>query len=477
MLAASLDDQGILATDLRSGALVTTFEESAAQTNAFGAIGGNSGYIYAVQAKKPLWHVWAWGERKPCYRASLPEKMTAMTFTGDAGLCIGGSATGSIYIWQMGTGCLLRCWPAHFREVTQLLVSEDESFLVSASGDAAVHVYNMADIFAELTPKPFHVFSGHALTVTSLALLPGSGMQQMVASASLDRSVRIWDIGTGKPHSCRTLSSAVNSICVGPCGAELLCACSNGDLRSFSPNCSQDETGGVFLGHSGPVLSCALNRDGSCAASCSEVDRVRVWETRTRQCVSQAHTSRNILVGSVQIVQRAAFSSALPPFQPFRRIITQPEELPPVQLGTAGRAVALQESLEPHTSAQEFVEQLVWGAQRDAGAAGSGNMRELQTQLAEAKATQARWAAAATDLYDVLVSEGKDGRLAAELPPLSGVTKRSAKGGQPLDGKSNSKLADDPVPVEEPEADEEEAADEVITPAPKPKKKRPKVSK
>ena len=31
---------------------------------------------------------------------------------------------------QMATGCLLRCWPAHFREVTQLVVSQDAPSLM-----------------------------------------------------------------------------------------------------------------------------------------------------------------------------------------------------------------------------------------------------------------------------------------------------------------------------------------------------------
>ena len=32
----------------------------------------------------------------------------------------------------------VRSWPAHFREVTQLLLSQDETFLVSGSADASV---------------------------------------------------------------------------------------------------------------------------------------------------------------------------------------------------------------------------------------------------------------------------------------------------------------------------------------------------
>jgi len=406
VLAACTDDQGILATDLRSGALVATFEESAAQPHAFGALGEGSGYIYVVQAKKALWHVWGWGDRKPSYRASLPEKMTAMTFSTNAVLSFGGSASGSIYVWQMGTGCLLRCWPAHFREVTQLVVSEDESFLVSASADSTVHVYNMADIFAEqAAPRPFRSWSGHALAVTSLALLPGSGLQQVVASASLDRTVRLWDVGSGRQVTTRTLAEPVHSICTGPAGTELFCACGGGDLRSLSITCGPGEGGGLYTGHVGTVLSCALCADGSQVASCSEVDRVRIWETRTRQCVSQLHGSRNVQIGAVRIVQRTVHAARLPPFQPFQRLLTPPQDAPPVPLCTGGRAAALRQAMEPCASTHDFVDRVLWGQAADLEALAKA--RELEAQLSVARAEQARWAQAAADLYDALLEEGR----------------------------------------------------------------------
>lgn len=421
VLAACADEQGILATDLRSGALVATFEESTAQRNAFGTIGGCSGHIFACNTKKALWHVWAWGSRKPSYRASLPERMTAMAFSRDGSLCFGGAASGKIYVWQMGTGSLLRCWPAHFLEVTQLLVSEDGSFLISGSADASVRAYNIADVFAEHgAPEPFHSWSGHALAVTSLALLPGSGLQQQVVSASVDRSVRIWDIGTGRPIASRTFSSPVHSLCATPTGSEIICACGNGEIRSFSPWCGPNESG-IFTGHTGAVISCAASMDGSRIASCSEVDRVRIWETRTRQCVSQVHTSRNVQVNSVAVVQRSPHAPAMPPFQPFQKLLAAPEDVPPVPLSVHGRTVALKEAMAPHASGRNFVERMLWSTAASGGGSGggaTGDSRETQELLQEAQAGQARWASVAAELYNVISEAGLDQPtpLAATVP-------------------------------------------------------------
>eukprot|EP00928_Gymnodinium_smaydae_P024707 TRINITY_DN19918_c0_g1_i1.p1 TRINITY_DN19918_c0_g1~~TRINITY_DN19918_c0_g1_i1.p1 ORF type:complete len:463 (+),score=98.85 TRINITY_DN19918_c0_g1_i1:65-1453(+) len=425
LLAASTDDQGIFATDLHSGALLNTFEDSSAHPGAFGLV-GNSNYLFAVQEKRALWNVWAWGEKKPCYRASLPERTTAMVFTRDGTLCFAGAATGSIYVWQAGTGSLLRCWPAHFREVTQLLISQDECFLFSASADSTVHAYNLADIFTNATPKPTRSFSGHSLAVTSMALLPGSGMQQSVVTGSLDRSVRVWDVAVGRSASVHTLSAPVRCLSASPLGSEVLCACGDGELRSVALGSALREETARYSGHTGAVVSCCFNADASRAASCSEVDRVRVWETRMRQCISQVHASRNVQIGAVRIIRRPADPLGLPAFQPFQRLLTAPEEAPPVPLCLgAGRIDAVQEELRSHASNADFVKNVVWSEAGDFDALSRN--KEADDRLAVAEAERAEWARAAASLYEELELCGKTPR----FPLGNGGDGASAEAGPP----------------------------------------------
>lgn len=412
VLASCVEGQGILATDLRSGAVVASFEECSTQANGYGMLPA-SGLVFAAHEKKALWFAWAWGEKKPRYRGSLPEKMTSMVFSQDGTLCFAGAVSGSIYVWQTATGCLLRCWPAHVREVRKLVLSQDQCFLVTGSADANVHVFLLADIFAEQSPKPVHSWSGHSLPVTSLTLLPGSGMQQAVASASMDHSVRIWDVGTGRQLSTRSFASPVHCISSRPSGSEILCALKSGELRSFSTSSAAGVSDGVFTGHTGPVMSCAFNADGSQAASCSEVDCVRIWELRTRQCVSQAHASRNVQIGSVQILQRSTQNFSLPPLQPFQRMLRQVEDMPDVPVCGGSTSSALRSRLEEHTDTGDFIERVLWA--RASSGSEVGGIAELTQKCAAAEAKQARWASVALDLYGHLVDAGLDGKVAGNL--------------------------------------------------------------
>eukprot|EP00929_Paragymnodinium_shiwhaense_P085087 TRINITY_DN45548_c0_g1_i1.p1 TRINITY_DN45548_c0_g1~~TRINITY_DN45548_c0_g1_i1.p1 ORF type:complete len:490 (-),score=99.95 TRINITY_DN45548_c0_g1_i1:155-1624(-) len=446
VLAATTDDQGIFGTDLHSGAVVATFEESSAMPGAFGTIGGSGSHVFAAQAKKAMWHVWAWGERKPCYRASLPEKTTAMVFTSDAAFCIAGALSGALYVWQLGTGCLLRSWPAHYREVTQLTLSQDDCFLVSASADCTVHVYNLADILAEAAPRPLHTWSGHALSVTSLALPPGNGLQQTVVSASLDRTVRIWDVGSGKPVASHTLPSQVLSLVATPSGSEVVCACSDGELRAVGLGAahggsSRQDGGGfaTYSGHSGSVLSCAVNADGSRLASCGEADRVRIWETRTRQCISQVHASKNVQIGAVRIVRRAADAPGLPAFQPFQRLLTAPEDAPSVPLCLAGRSEALAEELQARARSRDFIDKIVWS--QASGLQGLAQAQVADERLQEAQQDRAKWASLAARLYEELAQVEEAGEL--RRPAAAAVPRNGAASVGPADSTTGAKSAED----------------------------------
>lgn len=248
-------------------------------------------------------------------------------------------------------------------------------------------------------------------------------MQRAVVSASLDRSVRLWDVGTGKQLSMFAMDEPVHQISANASGTDLLCACGSGELRSFDLNHGPASSGGSFIGHAGTVSGCQFSMDGSRAVSCSEVDRVRVWETRMRQCIAQAHASRNVQVTSVKIVQQT-LSRPLPPFQGFHRLLTVPSDVPPVPIGTSGRPEALRDMLELHADSDEFIDRITWA--QDAGVGSLAGSDEASAHAQEAKASEARWAAATAGLYDVIVAAGLDGKEVLESVACYGLREAAA---------------------------------------------------
>lgn len=91
----------------------------------------------------------------------LPEKLSCIALDHQGMLCAGGTATGKIYIWEVGlyilspihprthifqtaSGILYNAWDAHYRQVNVLRFTNDGSALVSGSDDSAVNVWSVS---------------------------------------------------------------------------------------------------------------------------------------------------------------------------------------------------------------------------------------------------------------------------------------------------------------------------------------------
>ena len=48
-------------------------------------------------------------------RSFTLEPITAVVASPDGSFVAGGAASGTVYIWQTGTGRLMRSWPAHYK--------------------------------------------------------------------------------------------------------------------------------------------------------------------------------------------------------------------------------------------------------------------------------------------------------------------------------------------------------------------------
>ncbi|MEU3454694.1 NB-ARC domain-containing protein [Micromonospora sp. NPDC006766] len=159
----------------------------------------------------------------------------------------------------------------HSGGVTGCVFSPDQTLLATASDDATVRIWRVAD------GQQQRVLRGHSGGVWDCAFSPDL---TMLASASTDRTVRVWHPGTGEPLA--TLyghTDWVRSCAFSPDGTILASTSADGTVRlwrvtDWSPMAT-------LRGHTAEVRSCSFHPDGRLLASASNDETVRVWRVDT----------------------------------------------------------------------------------------------------------------------------------------------------------------------------------------------------
>jgi cytochrome c len=175
---------------------------------------------------------------------------------------------GKVAVWRPGAAEPQHVMLGHTAPVVALAVSPDGKHLASASWDRTVRVWRL-DGGAPL------VLEGHQQNVNGVAFTPDGSS---VVSVSHDPQLRIWPLSGGAP-AIVTLAMPLNSVAVAADG-EIVVGDSAGAVLFFSP---AGEARGSVQATDAPLISVAVSPDGARVAAAGIRGSVAIIERSSRK--------------------------------------------------------------------------------------------------------------------------------------------------------------------------------------------------
>ncbi len=169
-----------------------------------------------------LWDVES-GQTKRLFKGHTAP-VRGVSFSPDGQQLASASNDQTVRLWDVETGSQKHLLDGHTGWVTDVDFSPDGRLIVSASNDETVRLWDVE------SGKPKRVFEGHTARVWGASFSPDG--QQVASSGSIDKTVRLWDVKSErKRHVPSGHTGAVHGVSFSPDGQQLASASGDKTVR------------------------------------------------------------------------------------------------------------------------------------------------------------------------------------------------------------------------------------------------------
>jgi WD40 repeat protein len=287
-LAVAQTGQPLLIWDLRSGLPRWVEPDRAIQPLAVSF--ASHAPILAVVGRRGELRAWHSGDLRVI--RTFPDDLTRSrrVSMGPNGKTVAVGNLGAVQLWDVATGKLIRALPPgrdDFFVLQAVTFSPRGELLASAIASTRTSAIT---VWQPSTGKKLADLSEHEGSIRDLAFSP---KEPLLASASLDGTVRLWDLS--EPRSVRVLKGPhaplrFESMAFTPSGRRLLCGLRSGDIQIWSV--SSGKLLQTLHGHSGLVSSLSLAPNGKVAVSGSWDGTIKLWDLASKSLLLTAVTLR-----------------------------------------------------------------------------------------------------------------------------------------------------------------------------------------
>ncbi|KAI5563862.1 hypothetical protein POPTR_014G027200v4 [Populus trichocarpa] len=320
VIASSSIDGGIGCWDLQTGTEHLRYKSCASPPHGLISVGRRflaSSQLQDPKASSGAILYWSWSRPQVEVKCFPEEPIKPLVANSEGTYLVGGGLSGNIYFWEVATGRLLKKWRAHYRAVTCLVFTEDDSLLVSGSEDGSVRVWPLLMIFDDYQMEQAsqlyeHSFQEHTLRVTDIVTGYGGG-NAIIISASEDRTCKVWSLSKGILLRNIVFPSIIDSITLDPGEHVFYAGGRDGKIHIAALGADSSSIKSHWLhiigslsSHSKSVTCLAYSTNGNVLLSGSEDGMIRVWDPKTHNIVRVFKHAKGP-VNNIHVLNRPAY--------------------------------------------------------------------------------------------------------------------------------------------------------------------------